>query len=199
MNHIFRPVLVIFLFSSLKSPAQSTRRAAELAFTITRMAEISHVQPRVVDQSFSNDLFNQMIRALDADKIYFNGEDIGQLQAFRFVLSEQLLNERDDFLKLLIELFTRKVNQTDSILDRLSRSRFNLNLSESYTVLEDSSFAATEAARKIKIYKLVKRNMLETIVDIYEEDSTKKYILPDSLQAGLLKGKSSVCGRPGVA
>ena len=133
-----------------------------------------------VDKSFSSDLFGQMIRALDADKIYFNAEDIRQLGAYQYTLDDQLLNKKEDFLKLLINIYTRKINQTDSILDLISKSRFNLNLTETYTVAEDSSFSPNEAQRKIKIYKLVKRNILETIVDIYDDDSTKKNINADS-------------------
>ena len=182
MKYAFPKVLIVFLFSSLHSPAQLTRTTAETAFTITRMAEIYHVQPRPVDTSFSEDLFYLMIRALDEDKIYFSAEDISQLQLSRDDLANQLLHKKDDFLKQLIAIYTRKINQTDSMLDALGKSKFNLNLNESYTVSEDSMFAPNDALRKIKIYKLVKRNILETLVDIYDEDSSKKNILVDSLE-----------------
>ncbi|HEY4935868.1 MAG TPA: S41 family peptidase [Puia sp.] len=182
MKHAFPPLWTLFLFLFLESPAQSPQSTAEIAFTITRMAEIYHVQPRAVDKSFSSDLFSQMIRALDADKIYFSGEDIRQLSAYKYTLDDQLLNKKEDFLKQLIILYTKKINQSDSILDVLSKSRFDLNLNESYTVAEDSSFSPDDAQRKIKLYKLVKRNILETVVDIYEEDSAKNNIKADSLE-----------------
>ena len=35
-------------------------------------------------------------------------------------------------------------------------------------LLKTAVLRPNEAARKVKIYKLVKRNILETIVDIYE-------------------------------
>ena len=59
----------------------------------------------------------QMIRALDADKIYFNGEDIRVLSTYEYTLNDQLLNKKEDFLKQLIVLYTKKINQTDSIID----------------------------------------------------------------------------------
>src|SRR5450631_2665955 len=187
MKHAFSSFLIIFLFSFLDSPAQTTQSTAGIAFTITRMAEIYHVQPRPVDKTFSIDLFFLMIRALDADKIYFSGEDIQQLNAYKNELDDQLLNKKEDFLRKLIILYTRKINQTDSILDILSKSRFDLNLNETYTVSEDSIFAPNDALRKIKLYKLVKRNVLETIVDICEEDSTKKSISTDNLEPAMRK------------
>ncbi|HEY4964903.1 MAG TPA: S41 family peptidase, partial [Puia sp.] len=187
MNHVFRPLLAFFLLSFSNTRSQPTRQASDLAFTITRMAEIYHVQPRPVDKVFSRDLFSQMIRAVDPDKIYFSEDDLKQLRVFEFELDDQLLNKKEDFIKQLIILYTIKINQTDSLLDKLARYRFDLNLSESYTVAEDSSFSKNEAARKTKIYKLVKRNILETIVDIYEEDSSKKNLKPDSLEPAAIK------------
>src|ERR1700681_4918220 len=179
--------LILFLFSFLDSPAPLTRPTAETAFTITRMAEIYHVQPRTVDKTFSVDLFFQIIHALDADKIYFSVDDIRQLNGWRYTLDDQLLNKKEDFLKQLIIIYTKKINQTDSILGALSKTRFDLNLIESDTAFQDSSFAPNDVLRKIKLYKLVKRNILETVVDMYDDDSTKKSIPVDNLEPGARK------------
>jgi len=187
MIHVFRCFPALFLISFLDSSAQPARQAAELAFTITRMTEIYHVQPRAVDKSFSHDLFHQVIHALDADKIYFNEEDLKNLSVSEFTLDEQLLNKKADFINQLITLYTIKISQTDSLLSIISRSRIDLSRNESYTIAEDSSFAPDEVLRKIKIYKLVKRNVLETIVDIYDDDSAKLNLNTDSLEANAIK------------
>src|SRR5664279_1204073 len=102
MKCAFLPALILFLFSFLDLKAQLTRSTAEIAFTITRMAEIYHVQPRVVDKVFSYDLFNQLIHVLDADKIYFSGEDILKLSRFQYRLDDELLNKKEEFLIQLI-------------------------------------------------------------------------------------------------
>ncbi len=190
MKRTFSALLIPFLFLFQESPAQTTQSTAEIAYIITRMAEIYHVQPRVVDKSFSSDLFSQMIHALDADKIYFNEEDILKLSVYKYTLDDQLLNKKYDFLNQLIILYTKKINQSDSILDLLSKSRFNLNLNETYTAKEDSSFSPDEMMRRSKIYKLVKRNILETLVDMYDEDSTKTNITIDSLEP---RARKKVC------
>ena len=184
MKYVFTGFLNFLLLSSLSSVAQLTKPAAETAYTITRMAEIYHVQPRPVDKSFSVDLFYLMIHTIDPDKIYFSAEDLRPLNSWQYTLSDQLLNKKDDFLKLLILIYTRKINQTDSILDILSKSKVDLSLSETYTITEDSSFSPNNTQRKTKIYKLIKRNMIETIADIYDDDSSKKNI--SSRRAGSL-------------
>jgi len=176
MNRAFLSVFVLFQILFLDSAAQVTRISADAAFTIIRMAEIYHVQPRAVDKTFSSDLFSQMIRALDADKIYFNGEDLRQLDKWQYTLDNQLQARKEDFLKQLIIIYTKKVNRTDSVLDVLSKAKFDLKLNETYTVSEDSNFAPNEELRAIKLYKLVKRNIIETLVDVYEEDTAKRNI-----------------------
>lgn len=187
MKYVIPGFLIFFLVSFLGSQAQLTKPTAETAYTITRMAEIYHVQPRTVDKAFSNDLYGQMIRALDQDKIYFSAEDIRQLDNWQYSLNYQLLNKKEDFLKLLINIYTRKINQTDSILDLISKSKIDLNLTETYSVAEDSSFSPIDVQRKTKIYKLIKRNIIETIVDIYDDDSTKKNITADILEPSARK------------
>jgi carboxyl-terminal processing protease len=177
--------LIMLLISFLNSRGQLIRSTAETAFTITRMAEIYHVQPRAVDQAFSSDLFSQVIHALDEDKIYFSEADIQKLSAFKYKLDDQLENKKQEFLNQLISLYTKKINQTDSLLESLSRKRINLNLNETYTVVEDSNYAPDDMTRKVKLYKLVKRNMLETLIDLYDDDSTKKNIPVDSLEPGV--------------
>src|SRR5450432_1388783 len=94
-----------------------------------------------------------MVHALDGDKIYFSAEDIRQLNAWQYTLSDKLLNNKEDFLKQLIVIYTKKINQTDSMLDALSKSKFDLNLFETYTVAEDSNFAPNDDLRKIKLYR----------------------------------------------
>ncbi|HEX3768772.1 MAG TPA: S41 family peptidase, partial [Puia sp.] len=76
------------------------------------------------------------------------------------------------------------------MIDQLSKTKFDLNLNETYSVTEDSSFSPNDARRKIKIYKLIKRNIIETIVDMYDEDSTKNNTAPDLLEPS---ARNKVC------
>src|SRR3954451_20045790 len=113
MKYVIPAFLLIFLFSIQNGNAQLTKTAADTAYTITRIAEIYHVQPRPVDKTFSADLFSQMIRVMDQDRIYFNAEDIRQLNAWQYNLNDELLNKKENFLKLLINIYSKKINQTD--------------------------------------------------------------------------------------
>lgn len=184
------------LFPALHSQAQLTAKTADNAFLITRMVEIYHVQPKPIDKKFSADLFKQMIQALDADKIYFTQEDIRQLESYKYKLDNEVLNKKSDFLNAVIALFGQRIHQTDSLLDLFSNSLFPLQANENYTVAEDTVFAGNAALRRIKLYKLVKRNTLESISDAYDENvSPHRELKVDSLEESALKKAAHVFKR----
>lgn len=175
---LFLPAL---LFPAKYSKAQLTAKTANNAFLITRMAEIYHVQPRPVNRDFSSDLFSLMMTALDADKIYFTREDMLQLESYKYKLDQEVLNKKDVFLNLSIALFAQRIQQTDSLLDLFSKKRIPLNSNEVYTIAEDTVFAANAALRSEKLFKLFRRNVLESISDA-ENDSPDILLNADSLE-----------------
>jgi carboxyl-terminal processing protease len=174
-------VLTGLLLIVKESPAQLTTQTAGNAYLITRMAEIYHVEPRRVDSDFSADLFSLTIKALDPDKIYFNGEDLHQLASYQFTLNQELLNKKDGFLRLLISLYARRIHQTDSLLDLFSKKPISLNSSDIYSVAEDTVFAGNEMQRRTKLFSLFRRNVLENMADA-DDDSLKAAWSTDSLE-----------------
>ncbi len=176
-------ICIFLFFPVLSSRAQLSATTADNAYLITRMADIYHVQPRPVDKNFSADLFLLMIQALDADKIYFTQEDIGRLEGFKYKLDDEVLNRKQDFLKSLIDLFELRIAQTDSILNLYAKTAIPFNINETYTVAEDTVFAGNTSLRRIKLGKLFRRNVLETISDAYDENDADAHLLRlDSLE-----------------
>jgi carboxyl-terminal processing protease len=153
--------------------AQLIDRTVDNAFVITRMVAKYHVQPRDIDRNFSADLFNSLINILDDGKIYFDSEDINRLSSWKYGLDEQLLKRKGEFLKALVLIYRERIDQTDSLIERICKNAFNFNLNETYTVKEDSSFSTTLSDRRTKLYKLLKRAALEELLPYYESKAGK--------------------------
>ncbi|HXL58038.1 MAG TPA: hypothetical protein VN958_17370, partial [Chitinophagaceae bacterium] len=86
-------VLLTFIFSVpilAYVNAQDLNKASMDAYIITRMAEKFHVQPRQLNDDFSNDIFSQLLKELDNQRIFFTTEDINKLQPFRLQLDDQI-------------------------------------------------------------------------------------------------------------
>jgi carboxyl-terminal processing protease len=116
----FKKIIFLTLaFISFKSIAQSVQKAATDAFLITRMAEKFHVQPRALDDAFSADLYNAILKSIDGEKIYFTQDDLKQLEAFKFQLDNEIVGKKTNFLQLLITLYTQRLQQLDTMADHI--------------------------------------------------------------------------------
>ena len=181
--------IVIFLFISFKLIAQPIQKAAYDAFLITRMAEKFHVQPRALDDAFSADLFTSLLKKIDAEKIYFTQEDIKQLEVFKFQLDNEIAGKKTAFLQLLINLYSQRLQQLDTMADNILKMPFNFTLNEKYTVQEDTSYPANTTEQRIKLYKNFKYPIVSGIAMMIRltKDPSKHKKIIDSTQTSLRK------------
>jgi carboxyl-terminal processing protease len=142
--------------------AQPLNKAVGNAYIITRMAEKFHVQPRPVNDTFSNDLFNRFLNDLDEERIYFNRQDIARLSAYSLQLDDQVKQRKTDFLKLLVPIYQRRLQQADSLIDAISKTPLNFTLAEKFSVAEDSSYPSDLSSMYTKLYKKIKLDVLGT-------------------------------------
>jgi carboxyl-terminal processing protease len=181
----FKKIIFLTLaFFSFKSIAQSVQKAATDAFLITRMAEKFHVQPRALDDAFSADLYNAILKSIDGEKIYFTQDDLKQLEAFKFQLDNEIVGKKTNFLQLLITLYTQRLQQLDTMADHILKVPFNFNLNEKYTVQEDTSYPANTIAQRVKLYKNFKFPIASAIAMMIKntKDVIKQKKISDSIQ-----------------
>ena len=140
MNHVLI-VAGLWLFSSFTASAQVIETAVDNSYVITRMVAKYHVSPRAVDPQFSADFFNTLLKkTLDEDKVFFTFQDIEKLEKWKFRLDTVLLFRRKSFLELLTDIYTRRIHETDSLIEVICSKPFNFSLKESFTASEDSTF-----------------------------------------------------------
>lgn len=165
--------------------AQPITKAANDAFLITRMAEKFHVQPRPLDAAFSSDLYKNILKELDDDRLFFTQEDIDRLQVYRYTLNAQIAGHKTD-LQLLIALYNERILQADTMIATICKAPFNFSIPQKMTVAEDSSWPANAVAMRLKIYKTIKLEVLGKMVAAMGKKPEgaampKKYL--DSLEA----------------
>lgn len=182
--------LSLFTFFSLVY-AQPVNKAAADAYVITRMVQKFHVQPRALNDSLSNDFYNNFLKVLDGGKIFFTMEDIAKLQQYRLKLDEEISGKKTAFLQMVINLYGQRTSQADSIIDNICKQSFGFSSAEKYTVREDTSYPANAAGMRNKLYKLIKLSVLKSLIKSSDKISTltaatqKKYL--DSAEQSLRK------------
>lgn len=169
LNPYFYCMKTLFLalttLSSIFATAQTPAKTANEAFVLTRMIAKFHVAPRNVNDSFSVDLFNQMLFKADESNLFFTKDDIQKLLPFASRIDDEIKQKNTDFLNLFSSIYQQRLKQADSLTDIVSAKPFNVNLAEKYTAEEDTSYPANVAGMQVKLYKIFKMNVLQEMVD----------------------------------
>lgn len=178
-----------FLYTNVN--AQNLSKTATDAFTITRMVQKFHVQPRILNDTFSSDFFNRALQLLDDEKIFFTQQDILKLSSYEHLLDEQVMQKKTDFLQLLINIYNIRISEADTMIDNICKTPFSFSQHDIFTLKEDTTFPANEAAMHTKFYKLIKFSLLNSLSKSSEKISAlnsaaqKKYL--DSVEVVLRK------------
>ena len=168
----FITIIALLLYTHF-SFSQTSNKAVTDAFLITRMAEKFHVQPRSFNDTFSVDFFNQFLKQLDQEKVYFNQDDISQLSAYKSSLDKQVKLKKDDFLKLITGIYIRRLQEADTMIDAITKKPFDFSTAEKFTVTEDTSYPVNLIAMHNKLYKKIKLDVLSALVDFNNETEEK--------------------------
>jgi len=159
-------VLAILLFpycNNLK--AQPVKSAAANAFVITRMVAKFHIQPKAIDKDLSGAWFDELIKQLDNNKIFFTQDDFSKLRSYRLRLDDELLNRKTGFLQLLITIYQQRIQQMDTMIDNLCKQPFSFNTKEKFLATEDTAYPLNPAAQRNKIYKHLRAASLDALLE----------------------------------
>jgi carboxyl-terminal processing protease len=170
--------------------AQSLQKPVIDAFLVNRMVEKFHIQPRPLDDERSSAIFNELMTSLDEQRIFFIQDDVNKLTAYRLQLDDEIKSRKSNFLQLLVTTYKQRLLQADTMLDNICKTPFNFSLKEKYTVVEDTTYPASVAAMRTKMYKLVKYTVLHGVVafaDITTPGKQPSKKLIDSLEPSLRK------------
>lgn len=177
-------MLTVWLCCTNSLHSQVFQTAAKDAYIITRMADKIHISPKPINEQFSIDVFNSVIKKLDNEKVFFTTDDLRQLEVYKNTLHTELLNKKTNFIELLAKLYQQKLQVVDTMIASISKQKFNLTAFEKLTVTEDTNFSINTAALQQKVYKILKGETLQSIaeylVDENEKLTNKKLI--DSLE-----------------
>ena len=86
------------------------------AITLKRAIEINHVAPRMVDDRFSADLFDQFFQLADPDNLFLTQSDIASFQVHRSQLDDELNHRGWSFLHAVFPVLKKRMQQADSLV-----------------------------------------------------------------------------------
>ena len=188
MRAVVTSLSLLLLIAAHSQAPQAPDSKVTDAFVITRMVEKFHVQPRPLDKAMSAAIYGELMKALDDQRIFFTQADVAKLSVYQYRLDDEIRGRKGDFLQLLTGLFQQRLVESDTMVERLAAKPFGFGGKEVLSVAEDSSYPADFAARRNKLYKLLKLSVASRLAtaSVANENIPRQKLL-DSLEPKLRK------------
>lgn len=173
MKSHFAGYLIVFSLSFSWVFAQVDKKSVNQAIVARAMMEKYHYDPPAFDDDFSEKVFDDFIKSLDADHLFFTQQDIQRLSAFRAKIDDELNSKSQAFLNLTSQLFKVRLLKADSFIVQLLSKPVDFTNKESMVFPMDSTaFAASEKEFEDKWRKWLKFEMLQQLMDKHQADTT---------------------------
>jgi len=124
---------------------------------ITYVLEQGHFQPQVINDGFSEGVFESYLHQLDPFKRYFYKSDIKEFEEYKNQLDDQLMNYDLSFFNLTNQRLLERIEESKLIYRTILESPFDYSIDETY----NSDYESLEFAKSKKELKERWRNQLK--------------------------------------
>jgi carboxyl-terminal processing protease len=199
-NKIVKLVLVVlplvFITLGFQSRGGEESERYLIQGTIANLGHY-HYQPKDIDDSFSELVFDHYLKNLDFNKRFLLAEDHAALEQYKHRIDDEANNGTYDFFNLSIEMLEGRIKEAKAIYTELLQEPFDYTINESVDMSEDIPYTndlngLKDRWRKSLKYAVMTR--LATSLDAQEKamaksDSAYEEISFDSLE---LKARKAV-------
>lgn len=141
-------------------------------FLLSRVIQQNHYNPRPIDDNFSSQVFDRVLKELDEHRVYFTQKDISELALFSNILDEEIKgNTKAFFTEKLGLKYKERLQKTITILNTLVQKPFSFDVAESFINQKQQLYPVDETAFEKKLHSYYKMRVLEEIVNVAERDS----------------------------
>ena len=146
-----------------------------------------HYDPKIIDDEFSNSVYNDYIKAIDPQKRFFLKTDIEKFEQYRILIDDQIKSSSIDFFNLTYETLMSRVDEVESFYKEILNNPFDFNIEETLnTDFEELEYAGS-ISEQITIWrKRLKLSALDGFVtkkiiqdEIDSSDDSDKEIKSD--------------------
>jgi carboxyl-terminal processing protease len=120
------------LMYGVEALAQSPVSVQEEATQLKKNLLEHHVNPRTVNDFFSNDVFDLFLKSLDPDKLFFTQQDLSQLAVYKTKIDDELNGSPWNFLQKVTELLKHNLKWAETAVSRHTANPFNFTKEDRY-------------------------------------------------------------------
>nr|WP_317132073.1 carboxy terminal-processing peptidase [Seonamhaeicola maritimus] len=142
---------------------------------ITYVLERGHFDPIAMDDTFSEELFNDYIETLDPFKRYFYASDIKEFEKYKLLLDDQLKATDVTFFNVTHERLLKRIAEAKEVYREVLSTPFDYSLNETFdTDYDKDDFVKNKKELKERWRKQLKFSTLSNFDDIHTQDKQNK-------------------------
>ncbi len=175
--YILAAVVGISVFYSFKKHQsdKTPEREQVLIEALRYILERGHYEPKMIDDTFSEGVFNKFIESLDPYKRYFLATDIARFKKYYHDVDNQILRRKFTFFDEVITTFNTRLKESEKLYSELLSSKFNYNKKESINLDPDVSEYPINAQQQRDVWrKHLKFSTISKLNSYLKEDEDKK-------------------------
>lgn len=145
---------------------------------ITYVLEQGHFEPKEINDTFSEDVFDQFIDQIDPFKRYFYKSDIREFEKYKTEIDNQIMAYDITFFNLTHQRLIKRINESKAIYKEVLSNPFDYSIDEAFnTDYENLGYITSKKEMKERWRKQLKFSAIANYHDIVSEqenDSKRK-------------------------
>ena len=168
---------LFFAFKTFNNdPAESLElRHRKLLTTIGHLLESEHYNPRKIDDSFSGEVFEAYLKALDPEKNMFIQADIDSLSQFKKTIDDEIHGSKIEFQPSVSKMYDRRYQEVKQVFESIIKAPFDFSIDDSIKLDTDSiNYASNLDDRYKRWYQIIKYKCLERYATLIEDRAARE-------------------------
>ncbi len=141
---------------------------------ITYVLEKGHYSPAEMDDTFSENVYEDFLSGLDPLKRYFLASDVAEFSKYKTQIDDQIKSKDLTFFNLVYERFMQRQAEVEKMYVTVMEQPFDYSEAESINVDYDKlEYASSVEELKMRWRKQLKLSTIGTYYDLLEEQKSK--------------------------
>ncbi|MBT8288643.1 MAG: carboxy terminal-processing peptidase [Flavobacteriaceae bacterium] len=142
---------------------------------ITYVLEQGHFDPKAMDDTFSEGVFDDYLEQLDPFKRYFYASDIKEFEKYRYEIDDQLMEYDLSFFNLTHERLLQRIEESKDVYKEILDLPFDYSQDESFSSdYENMPYLKNKKQLKERWRKQLKFSSIANYHDLVEEQKRDK-------------------------
>lgn len=177
-NYKYLVLLLLLAFASCSFTTKTFTNPDKdklLVQVITYVLERGHFDPKNLDDTFSVEVYENYLQAIDPLKRYFYESDIKEFEKYKNNIDDQLKEYDISFFNITHERLLQRIEESKSIYKEVLNTPFDYTIDEEFNAdYEDKAYAKSKREMKDRWRKQLKFQTIANYDDLQTEEHLKK-------------------------